>query len=431
MTTNLDYKYYINKYTDLKGLSPFQCQKHWDKYGKIEGRFNCQQMENLFNQYLKDFDWKFYVSSYYDLQGFNENQARSHFIQHGIHEGRIGKKITPTDSYTNIPIIIYYSLCVINDGWIDIFKDQMNTLNESKLCDIVDKILIVQTPPKDINFNFLPNNIISKITIIKVVPNDRSEGYTLHEIWNQSKNTHFYCLYMHSKGITHINTPLYNNILDWRKLMEYFLIEKYEECISKLNDYHAVGCNLSYMPTIHFSGNFWWSKSSYIMNLPDPLDEDWLPWYNFYFVTDDVNFSVGHKYKPLNKQAYSESLEHKKYNNEAWIGRIKNPNFYCIFSSNILHYSQVYPDNNYRNCNHKRVLLFYTNPDTISKIFISDSKYQYYVIVNIPKKYKNSKTLNNIWHKYQCVKFIYIYNKLELLKYYYNISKNYDISKIF
>ena len=63
--------------------------------------------------------------------------------------------------------------------------------------------------------------------------------------------------------------------------MEYFVIGCYLECIKNLNIYDTIGCNIVNMfcydkdkvavnkeHTVHYSGNFWWSKKSYINTLP-------------------------------------------------------------------------------------------------------------------------------------------------------------------
>jgi hypothetical protein len=51
--------------------------------------------------------------------------------------------------------------------------------------------------------------------------------------------------------------------------MEYFLVEHAEKCIEKLNQGHTtVGILYSKSPTPHYSGNFWWAKTSYLRTLP-------------------------------------------------------------------------------------------------------------------------------------------------------------------
>lgn len=73
-------------------------------------------------------------------------------------------------------------------------------------------------------------------------------------------------LYCHSKGVT---TPGNECISDWRKYMFYFLLSQHQECTMLLDSYDTVGVDLVDTPVLHYSGNCWWSKSSYINKLVD------------------------------------------------------------------------------------------------------------------------------------------------------------------
>ncbi len=114
-------------------------------------------------------------------------------------------------------------------------------------------------------------------------------------------------LYLHTKGITQDNKCVH----DWTNMMLYFLIEKEDVCMNYLTEYDAVGCNLiTDTKTPHFSGNFWWSKSSYIKTLP-------------YLHTD------------------------KKHDAEWWLLRNHTCKYKSIHNSNINHYRQPYPESLY------------------------------------------------------------------------------------
>lgn len=75
----------------------------------------------------------------------------------------------------------------------------------------------------------------------------------------------FHVLYIHSKGVQHNNRNA--AVTDWVKYLSYFNIYKHEKCIRELAHNDAVGVNLSKLPQVHFSGNFWWSTSSHIRTL--------------------------------------------------------------------------------------------------------------------------------------------------------------------
>jgi hypothetical protein len=65
-------------------------------------------------------------------------------------------------------------------------------------------------------------------------------------------------------------------------------------CIDQLNNgANAVGCNLQERGApLHYSGNFWWSKSSHIRNLPKIVD-------NYYNTPEFLVSSIDGVYKSL------------------------------------------------------------------------------------------------------------------------------------
>ena len=50
--------------------------------------------------------------------------------------------------------------------------------------------------------------------------------------------------------------------------MEYFNLERWEECVATLKEYETCGVELQSEDS-HYSGNFWWATSDYIKRLPD------------------------------------------------------------------------------------------------------------------------------------------------------------------
>jgi len=119
------------------------------------------------------------------------------------------------------------------------------------------------------------------------------EGTTLLKLYDECEN-YEYIGYIHSKGIT--NLTKYTN--KWRKTLECAIIEKYQDNIEALKSGYDVSGIFWLLH--HFSGNFWWAKSSYIKTLPRPTLEDW------------------------NLKTYNEEFWRSKYRYEIWIG-INNP----------------------------------------------------------------------------------------------------------
>lgn len=341
---SFEYQYYLSRYLDLRPLKTAQkAWEHWNHHGKNEGR-----------TYIPDFfDWRAYREAYPDLHHLTtQEELWNHWTEYGEREGR---KFFP-------PIYIFYSLCVINDKWREIFGRQMSYLSKFNLLSYINRIHIVQIGDGDVNLNFIPSKVKEKINILKKVPNSCEESGTLEELWKLSQKEDFYVLYFHTKGISH-QGQMYCRVTDWAKMMEYFLIERYS-CLDFLPSYDALGCNLTERPLRHFSGNFWWSKASYLRTLPDPLDPHWLGFYNEFFDQADVNQSVEVLKKMVPRVEYNEEehrflnrnnsgnfqnlydyyLQRKRYNNEFWIGRKNDSKFLSLHDSGFLHYSRPYPE---------------------------------------------------------------------------------------
>lgn len=80
-----------------------------------------------------------------------------------------------------------------------------------------------------------------------------------------NSDTEFYALYLHQKGITHLYTDHEIQTKHWRWLMDYWNIERWHDCVEKLDQgYEAVGCLWMPEPFPHFSGNIHWTKASFL-----------------------------------------------------------------------------------------------------------------------------------------------------------------------
>lgn len=176
--------------------------------------------------------------------------------------------------------VVFWHICEMNN-WKKVILDQYNTLVSSGLMDSIDKCYIVFLGSNINNISwFIEKN--AKLQLMDYSKNlHEYERLCLHSMLRWSRLNTANVLYIHAKGVSRPNTHEYkvnDNVWAWRKMMEYFLIEKYEICIDKLKDYDVVGCNLIDMGNdlkiakenhkMHFSGNFWWSKTSYIKKLP-------------------------------------------------------------------------------------------------------------------------------------------------------------------
>ena len=137
----------------------------------------------------------------------------------------------------------------------------------------------------------------SKFMISGIGYNDTSyERFTLEKIKFFIKSGDKF-LYIHSKGITHPNKT---NVVDWRDVMEYYLIAKHDICIDDLNHKDVAGIYYTTSPSPHFSGNFWWSTADYFLKLPDSIGTNYLDPEMYLMKASPVIAC----YKPIGKCSY-------------------------------------------------------------------------------------------------------------------------------
>ena len=193
-------------------------------------------------------------------------------------------------------IALFYHICELGN-WKQIVDEQLNLIKSTGLYDKAESI----------NIGFLgdKNNIIpyldNKIKLVYHSNNKKEyEMPTINKLNEFCKNAkdEYYVLYLHSKGTSRDNNI---NVLNWRRMMEYYLIENYKKCISFLKSYDTIGCNICLQSkpyecpidkekhSHHYSGNFWWANSKYIKKL---------------------------KYIKLKK---CKNYPHREWRNESWI----------------------------------------------------------------------------------------------------------------
>jgi hypothetical protein len=113
-----------------------------------------------------------------------------------------------------------------------------------------------------------------------------TEKETLLDLKNFCKeNPDYKVLYFHTKGATKDELCIYS----WRLMLEYFVIDKWKDCIKYLDNYTCVGSHLGSIGpsvfadgslmqndrTYSFMGNFWWANASYINTIKNRyIDSD-------------------------------------------------------------------------------------------------------------------------------------------------------------
>lgn len=181
-----------------------------------------------------------------------------------------------------------YHIACMND-WKNIFLDQIELIFKNKVMEKIDTLFLTILINHEDDLEFIKDKIKNekKIKIDYVSRNLKDYEFpALDLIKKLSLNEEFLLFYLHTKGVS-INDKnmnfyhgsknlehLKNCVNDWRKYMEYFIIENFNICIDELKNCDACGVNLVNSPYKHFSGNFWWSKSDYIKKLPEIKEID-------------------------------------------------------------------------------------------------------------------------------------------------------------
>jgi hypothetical protein len=197
--------------------------------------------------------------------------------------------------------VLYYHIYLTDDyaSWAYMFMEQFKKMEDHHLLKDFDEINIVCVSQQDkrvgifadlcstfreMNVFIVPNTHNDDNSMLQGINTDKTvtENVTMRKIWNDSKIKDMNVLYLHAKGITSVDNHLKNgnvntfkNYYYWREFLHWGVIERWRECVWLLNRYDSVGVNFFNEPSPHYSGNFWWSKSSYIKTLPNPATLEW------------------------------------------------------------------------------------------------------------------------------------------------------------
>jgi hypothetical protein len=216
------------------------------------------------------------------------------------------------------PIKIFMHL---NDmpGAHELMSEQLTRLSESGLLDIAETVFMC-TNGTESNFVGAQQVLADHRNIKFWHTSNRTDlwEYPTLELLKRNcqamtDNEEFNICYLHLKGLSRLGDT---RVTDWRNFMEYYMIDRWEDCVEKLeNGYDLVGTNIIEKPWLHSSGNFWWSKSSYVKKL-DPL-------------IHPENYQWGTPSKLTGAILDGGNF---RYDHEAWIGS-GNPTWFEIASS--------------------------------------------------------------------------------------------------
>lgn len=168
---------------------------------------------------------------------------------------------------------VYFICCIKH--YLDIVKEQLSILNKGLLYKTTKLIIFITNynETECVELDELLNN--EKFILIKS-PENLYEKYAIN---NYKKYIHeieendYYLYYFHTKGLKDKNDPLLNEIEKRRIILNYYTLYMFNINIELLEEHDAIGINLHLYPKKHFSGNFWWSKISYLNSLDNINDK--------------------------------------------------------------------------------------------------------------------------------------------------------------
>jgi hypothetical protein len=223
----------------------------------------------------------------------------------------------------NRKINIYINVAIVgNVNYV--LADLVNSIIKSGLYSACNKIVLICNG----DFNQISLNLnIPKIEVIKANTDiSKCEFPTLEKIWNDCQQDDITVLYLHTKGVTKEGQQ---TIQDWTSYLSHFNITKWQDRVFELDTFDCSGVNLNGnkedfneppltwgygKAPLHYSGNFWWSNSSHIKKLPNPIN--WLP---------DNNY------------------QQWRVMAEMWLCQISDGKYNCAWASNVNHYVENYP----------------------------------------------------------------------------------------
>ena len=202
--------------------------------------------------------------------------------------------------------------CYLTNSWHTIVSEQLDRIFSSLTVLKGGEVFICATGTEQEYLKFLKilNNRKAYVSFYSDTRYS-CEAYGLSKIYELSKDNYDYVGYLHGKGVTKLHAPehILSCIKNWRKCMEYFVLDKSESCILalhnsnkncagvmfdclKLHNISVVDFKsfISLYQNFIFPGNFFWVKCSWFSSLKAPiLTEDYFYYERFLGYSEGVN----------------------------------------------------------------------------------------------------------------------------------------------
>lgn len=214
---------------------------------------------------------------------------------------------------TNVPAVFYHAF--LFGEWKLLVQEQMMRMHSSGLLDKMSMMTIGVASFNDEDYNWFRDlwkdfsNVVIQRCPTNLMPREERTTLMLLKNWCDSSMQDVPVLYFHTKGLSRVG---YNSSL-WRLYMEHYNIDRWRHAVSALNNgWDTYGVNLRDDTEelfgerhLHYSGNFWWAKSSYVKGLGTELLTGASRWDGEFWIG-----SKGTKEKMFN--AHESEVDHYK-----------------------------------------------------------------------------------------------------------------------
>lgn len=172
-------------------------------------------------------------------------------------------------------VVVYHVYCTGN--WKSIVSQQLNRLHRSGLYEAANILCVTINDP---NKEFDPEifSVYPKFSIVHRSDN-HYEYPGIKRVYDLAKeHENMKVLYFHAKGVSNtykklgskeVSVMKTKNISAWRECLEYFVIDRWKDCVRKLDSHDSVGVTCI---NGWFWGNFWWSQSSHLRRREEPSE---------------------------------------------------------------------------------------------------------------------------------------------------------------
>jgi hypothetical protein len=284
---------------------------------------------------------------------------------------------------------IYIHICCTNN-WKHLFNKLLYDIKTSRLYEVVKEIRVNLLTENMEDIQFFQDE---KITIIGLSANvNLSETITFDLLHRDAQIEDFNVLYLHNNHVKY--NPMSVFISDWIQYLHYFNIYQHQACLSCFPTYDTVGVNLIQQTTdsIHYSGNVWWSTSTYIRTLPSSIrPEYWVTarntnkyitlWQSHtnHFTTPYGPHNYANQINPQISQVQNFAIYCLSYNNEErkqqMMNRFTQVNLNVIFCSGVAPTDDRIKDRNLSSLDTSVWSIMYGHLNMLQQFYNSGAEY--------------------------------------------------------